>query len=97
LFHVDALNHCNSILVLEANTLERTFRQNKDEKIYKIRDKLESAEDKFYELKDSLYRKFKNKKLLFRKCMEVNIIRTCYDDLGHLGVDKVVDNIIKVY
>jgi len=60
MFHVDALSHCNSILVLEANTCERTFRQDKNEEIYKIQDKLESAKDKFYELKNGLmYRKFK--------------------------------------
>lgn len=56
--------------------------------------------DKFYELRDGLvYRKSKNKKLLFYvpECMESNVIRTCHDDLGHLGVDKVVDNITKVY
>jgi len=29
--------------------------------------------------------------------MEVNVIRTCYDNLGHLGVDKVVNNVTKVY
>lgn len=31
------------------------------------------------------------------ECMESNIIRTYHDNLGHIGVDKVVDNITKVY
>lgn len=51
-------------------------------------------------MRDGLvYRKFKNKKLLFYvlKCRESNVIRTCHDDLGHLGIDKIVDRITKVY
>lgn len=100
--HVDALSRCNSVLVLEANTFEQTLsiRQDKDKEICEIRDKLEKTEDKFYELRDGLvYRKYKDKKLLFYvpKCMESNVIRTCHDCLGHLGVDKVIDNITKVY
>jgi len=100
--HVDALSRCNSVLILESNTFEQTLsiRQDKDKEICEIRNKLENGEDKFYELRDGLvYRKFKNKKLLFYvlKSMELNVIKTCHDDLGHLGVDKVVDNVMKVY
>lgn len=29
--------------------------------------------------------------------MENNVIRTCHDDLGHVGLDKVFTNIIKIY
>lgn len=29
--------------------------------------------------------------------MEANVIRTCHDDLGHVGIDKVINNIAKVY
>lgn len=101
--HVDALSRCNGVLVLEANTFEQTLsiRQDRDKEICKIRNKLvRNGEDKFYELRDGLvYRKVKNKKLLFYvpKCMELNVIRTCHDDLGHLGIDKVVDNVMRVY
>lgn len=55
---------------------------------------------KYYELRDGLvYRKDRNKKLLFYipRSMELNVIRTCHDDLGHVGIDKVIDNITKVY
>lgn len=91
-----------SPIVLEGNTFERTLSvcQDRDEEICKIRDELEKGEVKYYELRDGLvYRKDKNKKLLFYvpRVMETNIIRTCHDDLGHVGIDKVIDNITKVY
>lgn len=45
-----------------------------------------------------IYRKDKNKKLLFYvpRSMESNVIRTCHDDIGHIGVDKIVGNITKL-
>lgn len=100
--HVDALSRCHSILVLEGSTFERTLSvcQDRDDEILKIREKLEKGDLKCYELRDGLvYRKDKNKKLLFYvpRSMESNVIRTCHDDIGHVGVDKVVGNIIKVY
>ncbi|XP_011859227.1 PREDICTED: uncharacterized protein LOC105556736 [Vollenhovia emeryi] len=100
--HVDALSRCHSILVLEGSTFERTLSicQDRDEKIVKIRDELEKGDVQFYELRDGLvYRKDKHKKLLFYVpgVMESNVIRTCHDDIGHVGVDKTVNNIQKVY
>lgn len=100
--HVDALSRCHSVLVLEGSTFERTLSicQDRDEEIVNIRDELEKGDIKYYELRDDLvYRKYKNKKLLFYvpRTMENNVIRTCHDDLGHVGVDKVVDNITKIY
>lgn len=100
--HVDALSRCHSVLVLEGSTLERTLSvcQDRDDEILGIRNKLEKGDVKYYELRDGLvYRKDKNKKLLFYvpRVMESNVIRTCHDDLGHVGIDKVVDNIAKVY
>lgn len=65
--HVDALSRCHSVLILEANSYELTLsiQQDRDSEIVKIRDRLETSEDKFYELRDSLvYRKDKNDKLL---------------------------------
>ena len=54
---------------------------------------------KFLELRDGLvYRKSQNKRLLcyVPASMENNVIRTCHDDLGRFGVDKVVHNVYKV-
>ena len=100
--YVDALSRCHTILTIESNTFERTLSicQDRDEEIIKIRDKLEKREIPLYELRDGLvYRKDRNKKLLFfvPRSMETNIIRTCHDDIEHVGVDKVVGNISKVY
>lgn len=100
--HVDALSRCNSILVLEGNTFEQTLsiKQDSDEAIREIRDKLEKQESKMYELRDGLvYRKINKRRLLFYvpESMETNVIRTCHDDLGHVGSNKVVANITKIY
>jgi len=100
--HVDALSKCNSILVLEGNTFEQTLsiKQDQDQRICKIRDQLEKREDKLYELRDGLvYRKINKHRLLFYvpESMENNVIRTCHDDLGHVGAKKVISNIMKVY
>lgn len=100
--HVDALSRCHSILTLEANSFERTLsiQQDRDVDIVNIRNKLEKSEDKFFELRDGLvYRKDKEKKLLFYvpTSMESNVIRTCHDDIGHVGLDKVIGNIRRIY
>jgi len=100
--HVDALSRCHSILILEGNTFERTLSicQDRDPEILKIREELKKGEVRYYELRDGLvYRKDNNKKLLFfvPRSMETNVIRTCHDDIGHVGVDKTVSNISKVY
>lgn len=100
--HVDALSRCHSVLILESNTFERvlSIKQDNDLEIRKIRDRLETGDDKFFELRDGLvYRKIGRGKLLFYvpKAMEDNVIRTCHDDLGHVGRDKVVKSITDAY
>lgn len=100
--HVDTLSRYHSILILEGSTFERTLSicQDRDEEILKICDMLGKGDVKHYEMRDGLvYRKDQNKKLLFYvpQPMECNVIRTCHDDLGHLGIDKVIGNITKVY
>lgn len=46
-----------------------------------------------------VYRKVKGNKLLFYvpECLENNVIRTCHDDIGHVGIKKVIENILRVY
>lgn len=90
--HVDALSLYHSIITLEANLFERTLsiQQDRDIDIGNIRNRLESSEDKFFELRNGLvYHKDKNKKLLFYvpSSMENNVIRTCHDDIGHVGLN----------
>ena len=100
--HVDALSRCHGVLILESTGFERilSVKQDKDKEIIEIRDRLENEEDRYFELRDGLvYRKTKDRRLLFYvpKCLEDNVIRTCHDDIGHVGIDKVVDNINRVY
>ena len=92
--HVDALSRCHSVLVLEANTLNQNLsvRQNHDTEITKIQERLGKSEDKFFELCDGLvYRKTNNNDLLFYvpELIVANMIRTCYGDLGHIGLEKL--------
>lgn len=100
--HVNALSRCHSVLVLEGSTFEKTLSvcQDRDDEIREIQRKLEKGDVKYYKLRDELvYRKDRNKKLLFYvpRSMESNVIRTCHDDLGHVGIDKVIGNIAKTY
>lgn len=100
--HIDTLSQCHSILVLEGSTLKRTLSvcQDRDEEILNIRNELENSEVKYYELRDGLvYRKDKNEKLFFCvPCsMKSNVIWTCHDNLGHIEIDKVIENITRVY
>ena len=84
--HVDALSRCHGVLILEANTFEKVLaiKQDQDAEITKIREKLQQSEDKFFELR-------------VPESIITNVIRTCHDDLGHVGFDKVVQKITTVY
>lgn len=31
------------------------------------------------------------------ECLENNIICTCHDDIGHVGIGKVIENILRMY
>ena len=100
--HVDALSRCYSILVIEGNSFERTLsiQQDRDSEIIKIRDRVEKNEDKYFEIRDGLvYRKDDKRGLLFYvpESMINNVIRASHANLGHIGAEKVVSNITKVY
>jgi len=99
--HVDALSRCYGIHILETTTFEQTLciKQNQDDTIRKIRNELEHTESKFFELRNGLiYRKAKNKLLFYVPSnMENNVIRSCHDDFGHVGIDKVYENINRTY
>lgn len=99
--HVDAFSRCHAILVLESNSFEQVLalRQNTDDDIIKIRDELLTKDSKLFELRNGLvYRKEnKNVKFYVPKSMESNVIRTCHDDMAHVGLLKVIENISRVY
>lgn len=99
--HVDALSRCHGILILESNTFEQilAIKQSMDGEIVKIRDKLQLKEDKYFELREGLvYRKERDKLLFYvPQSMENNVIRSCHDDMAHVGLDKVIENVKRVY
>ncbi|CAH1713532.1 unnamed protein product [Aphis gossypii] len=99
--HVDAFSRCHAILILESNTFEQVLaiRQNTDDDIIKIRDELLMKDSKLFELRNGLVYRKENKNVRFYvpKSMESNIIRTCHDDMAHVGLLKVIENISRVY
>jgi len=99
--HVDAFSRCHAILVLESNTFEQTLavRQTTDDEIVHIKNELLTSDNKFYELRNGLVYRKENKHIRFYvpKSMENNVIRTCHDDLAHVGLPKVIENISRVY
>lgn len=99
--HVDALSRIYSILLLEENTFEQNLAvaQNLDEIIVKLKENLQIKEDKHFELRNGLvYRKLKDKILFYvPQKMESQVIQNCHDHLGHLGIDKTYDYILRAY
>lgn len=101
--HVDALSRCKNILVLDNinDSLENSlaFNQMKDKEICRIRDELENQESSYYELRNGIvYRKF-NDNILFYvpSAMVSNVIRNYHDAIGHVGIDKTRELILRSY
>lgn len=100
--HVDALSRCfEGVLILEENSFERnlSIKQSQDLKINEIKSSLEKSQSKLFELYNGLVYRKQNGLLLFYvpESMESNVIRTCHDDLGHVGTDKCVQAIMENY
>lgn len=100
--HVDALSRNYEVLVVEPITVEQTLavEQGRDEGLTKLRIRLEEEQCEKFELKDGLvYKRASGGKLLFYvpTCLEDNVIRSCHDEMGHFGVDKVHNQITKFY
>lgn len=91
--HVDALSRCfANVLVLEESSFETNLgiKQGQDLKISEIKNSLETNQSKLFELNNGLVYRKHNDSLLFYVplSMESNVIRSCHDDLGHVGTDK---------
>jgi hypothetical protein len=99
--HVDAFSRCHVTLVLESNTFKQILavRQSTDDDIVHIKNKLLMSDNKFFELRNGLVYRKENKRIRFYvpKSMENNMIRTCHDDMAHVGLIKVIENIFRVY
>ncbi|CAD7001655.1 unnamed protein product [Ceratitis capitata] len=99
--HVDALSRVNNVLIVHANTFEENLVicQSRDERIRKIKEELEIKESKCYEMRNGIVYKKKDKELLFYvpESMETHVLYKYHDEMGHLGIDKVVQTIGKSY
>lgn len=99
--YVDCLSRYYSILVIEDNTLEfnLAISQSQDPEIKNLQSKLESAEDKWFEMRNGIIYRKREGKLLFvvPSSMESHILYKYHDELGHTGVDKVCEMISKNY
>jgi len=100
--HVDALSRCINVLVVETNTFEENLIicQSKDKKIKEIKVLLEKSEHRLYEMRNGVvYRKKQDGSLLFYvpSDMESHVLFKYHDEMGHMGIDKVVDLVSKSY
>lgn len=100
--HVDALSRCQEIMVIETNTFEENLVicQNRDPKIKRLKEELQNAEHKHYEMRNGvLYKKLDRKSLLFYvpTAMESHVLYRYHDEMGHVGINKVTELIEKSY
>ena len=97
--HVDALSRCFAIEDVYNVDFNIQVAQNRDVLITDLRDKLEFGPVDNFELKDGLV--FKNDGSCFQLYvpseMENNIIRLIHEKIGHMGVDKTVNQIKNNY
>lgn len=99
--HVDAFSRIHNICVVEANSLETNLilSQSKDNKIKELQTKLQSSEDKLYELRNGIVYRKAGDKLLFcvPVSMEHQIIHKYHDEFGHVGAEKTSQLISQNY
>lgn len=98
MLHVDALSR--QILVLEDNSFDRNLAlcQSDDPLISKIRTNLEQSEGKLFEIRNGLvYRKQKDRILFFPATLESSIMHKYHNEMGHVGAEKIIRNILNNY
>lgn len=88
-------------MILEDNTLgfNLSVKQNADDDIRKIQESLENEESSEYELRDGLvYKKMKGQLLFYvPSVMEHSILYSYHNDMGHVGVGKTLELILRTY
>lgn len=98
--HVDDFSR-NHLLVYEGCTFNQTLsiKHNSDPEIVENAKMLETSEHKKFEFRKGLiYRKMIARLLYFVPSeMCIHVIRTCYDDMGHIGVNPTIGFIKRVY
>lgn len=97
--HVDALSR--NILIVEPLTFDEilVYKQLRDPAINRIRAELEISESKQFEFRNGIIYKKQDDGVLFYvpESMVRNVIQACHDDVGHVGLEKTVDLISRVY
>lgn len=97
--HVDAL--IRQIYVIEDNSFIRNLAlcQDDDPTIKQIRKALARSENKLFEMRNGLiYRKHQGQ-ILFcvPTAMEASVVRKYHDEMGYVGTEKTVRNILNSY
>jgi len=99
--HVDALSRNHHILVLEGCTFNQMLAINQctDPAIKEIYKSLVNSENQFYELRNGLVYRKSDARLLFYvpANMRDQVIRSCHDDMGHVGINRTIELIKRVY
>ena len=95
--HVDALSRSLQVMVIEGNSFKENLVicQNKDPKLVELKDSLQTRQSKMFEMRDGiLYRKTnKDDRVLFcvLEAMENHVFYKYHDEIGHVGVNKMVN------
>jgi len=100
--HVDALSRLPcEILVIEDNSFELNLAlsQNKDSKLCELREELQRTNKSHFELRNGIIFKKHGEDLLFYipQAMESHVLYKYHDQMGHLGIEKTLDMILKSY
>jgi len=100
--HVDALSRLpGDILVVEDNSLELNLAlsQGQDKKLSELKRILQSSDDSQFEMRNGIIFKKYNNTLLFYvpQRMEFQVLHKYHDGMGHFGIEKTFDNVIKSY
>jgi len=99
--HVDALSRCKQVMVLEACTFNQTLaiKQGTDPDIKTIFEYLEKSEHPLFELRNGLVYRKSNDRLLFYVPADMceQVIRSCHDEMCHVGENKTIELIKQIY
>jgi len=99
MLHVDALSR--QIFEVEDNSFDRNLAlcQNDDPVIKKIREELEQADSKNFEMRNGLVYKKQQGQILFYvpAALETNIIQKYHNEMSHVGMEKTIRNILNSY
>lgn len=99
--HVDAFSRAVNVMIIEDNTLESNLAicQNLDLKIRELREKLQTSDDKLYEMRNGLIYRKSDGEILFYvpEKMENQIMKKYHDEMGHFGAEKTCEKILRNY